>query len=52
MGGPLGAAVAGIGAETVAGHAMRAFPPPVSRVVIDPDLIDGEVVDVRSEPAS
>ena len=52
VGGPIGAAVDGVSAKTIAGYALRTFPPLVPRVVIDPDVIDGEVVDVRSEPSA
>lgn len=44
VGGPIGAAVDGVGAKTIAGYAMRTFPPLVPRVVIAPDVVDGEVV--------
>jgi hypothetical protein len=46
IGGPIGAAVDGVSAKTIAGYAMRTFPPLVPRVVVE-----AEVIEVRPEPA-
>jgi EcsC family protein len=46
IGGPIGAAVDGVSAKTIAGYAMRTFPPLVPRVAAAV-----EVVEVRSGPA-
>lgn len=43
VGGPIGAAVDGVGCKTIAGYATRTFPPVVPRVV------DGEVVRVETD---
>lgn len=51
VGGPIGAAVDGIGAKTIAGYAMRTFPPLVPRVGGGARVVEAEVVDVRpAEP--
>ena len=48
VGGPIGAAVDGISCKTIAGHAMRTFPPVVPRIVraeaVQADVARGEVV--------
>lgn len=47
VGGPIGAAVDGVSCKTIAGYAMRTFPPVVPRVVlarVEPTAAGGEVV--------
>jgi hypothetical protein len=39
VGGPIGAAVDGISAKTIAGYAMRAFPPIVPRIVAEAEVL-------------
>jgi hypothetical protein len=50
VGGPIGAAVDGVSAKTIAGYATRTFPPRVPRVATPPTVVEGELV--RDEPAS
>ena len=48
VGGPIGAAVDGVSCKTIAGYAMRTFPPVVPRMVraeaVQADVARGEVV--------
>jgi hypothetical protein len=51
VGGPIGAAVDGISAKTIAGYAMRAFPPIVPRVVAEAEVVAVEVSGREGGPA-
>ena len=48
VGGPIGAAVDGVSCKTIAGYAMRTFPPVVPRIVrveaVQADVVRGEIV--------
>jgi EcsC protein family len=39
VGGPIGAAVDGVSTKTIAGYAMRTFPPLVPRIVVDAEVV-------------
>jgi hypothetical protein len=40
VGGPIGAAVDGVSTKTIAGYAMRTFPPQAPRLVVEAEIID------------